>query len=135
MYRLYITTREHGALLSALRATAVMDEFCDDLEDAGADWALDNVKQKMRHDFRRNTGVYMSTVRKHNTVSGPEIWDGGHAGLVYGPWLEGVGSRNLTTRFKGYWAFRRTASELQRRIDNIAEHMFNLHYRFRLDED
>lgn len=25
---------------------------------------------------------------------------------VYGPWLEGVGSRNATTRFKGYHTFR-----------------------------
>ena len=26
--------------------------------------------------------------------------------VVYGPWLEGVGSRNDTTRFKGYAIFR-----------------------------
>ena len=30
------------------------------------------------------------------------------SGVVYGPWLEGTGSRNLTTRFKGYASFRRT---------------------------
>jgi len=41
-------------------------------------------------------------------------------GVCYGPWLEGVGSRNETTRFKGYNSFRRTAQWLQDRIADIA---------------
>lgn len=32
---------------------------------------------------------------------------------VYGPWLEGVSSRNQTTRFKGYAMFRKTKQKLQ----------------------
>ncbi len=39
-------------------------------------------------------------------------------GVIYGPWLEGVGSRNETTRFKGYSSFRRAR---QRLIDGIAD--------------
>lgn len=31
---------------------------------------------------------------------------------VYGPWLEGVSSRNQTTRFKGYAIFRKTAQKI-----------------------
>jgi len=46
------------------------------------------------------------------------ITDGG---CVYGPWLEGVGSRNATTRFKGYSSFRRTAQYLVEHIGVIAE--------------
>ena len=34
--------------------------------------------------------------------------------IIYGPWLEGVGSRNESTRFKGYRMFRRTTQRLQR---------------------
>lgn len=34
--------------------------------------------------------------------------------VIYGPWLEGVGSRNRTTRFKGYFSFRRAADNLRR---------------------
>lgn len=30
----------------------------------------------------------------------------------YGPWLEGTGSRNSTTRFKGYGSFRLAGQEL-----------------------
>lgn len=32
---------------------------------------------------------------------------------TYGPWLEGTGSRNLTTRFKGYHSFRLAAQIMQ----------------------
>jgi hypothetical protein len=37
--------------------------------------------------------------------------------VVYGRWLEGVSSRNQTTRFKGYFAFRKT------------NHLLNQHYK------
>jgi hypothetical protein len=40
---------------------------------------------------------------------------------TYGPWLEGVGSRNATTRFKGYWGFRQAASELDGQAQSVAE--------------
>lgn len=33
--------------------------------------------------------------------------------VIYGPWLEGVGSRNSTTRFKGYFSFRRARQETE----------------------
>ena len=41
-------------------------------------------------------------------------------GCIYGPWLEGIGSRNEVTRFKGYSSFRKTAQWLQERIGDIA---------------
>lgn len=40
---------------------------------------------------------------------------------TYGPWLEGVGSRNASTRFKGYWGFRQATSELDQQAQQIAE--------------
>jgi hypothetical protein len=40
---------------------------------------------------------------------------------MYGPWLEGVGSRNLTTRFKGYWGFREATRILEAEADAIVE--------------
>ena len=42
-------------------------------------------------------------------------------GVVYGPWLEGVGSRNATTRFKGYSSFRKTGDYLRGAIKGIAQ--------------
>ena len=38
---------------------------------------------------------------------------------MYGPWLEGTGSRNATTRFKGYHGYR-LASQVTRRVKRRA---------------
>lgn len=40
---------------------------------------------------------------------------------TYGPWLEGTGSRNQTTRFKGYHGFRIAAQELEAESSAIAD--------------
>jgi len=39
--------------------------------------------------------------------------------VVYGPWLEGISSRNKRTRFKGYGAFRRAKSQLAKKWEPI----------------
>lgn len=47
--------------------------------------------------------------------------------VVYGHWLEGTGSRNRTTRFKGYRSFRLTAqsirSDLRRLVDPAVDEL------------
>ncbi len=62
-------------------------------------------------NYRRNIS---SVVRRLHAV----INDGG---VIYGPWLEGTGSRNVTTRFKGYGMFRRTRDWMQLRAKSIVE--------------
>jgi len=49
-------------------------------------------------------------------IPGPMI-----SGFTWSPWLEGVSKRNLTTRFKGYRLFRKTAQELRRRAPDVGE--------------
>jgi hypothetical protein len=39
----------------------------------------------------------------------------------YGPWLEGTGSRNETTRFPGYFSFRIASQELDGQAAEIAD--------------
>lgn len=42
--------------------------------------------------------------------------------VIYGPWLEGVGSRNFpTTRFRGYGTFRKVAQRLNNEAAGIVE--------------
>ena len=43
------------------------------------------------------------------------------SGLLYGPWLEGVGSRNATTRFKGYFAMRRAAASASQKAEALTK--------------
>jgi hypothetical protein len=57
------------------------------------------------------------------------VSDGGWSGPVYGPWLEGIGSRNApVTRFRGYHAFRKASEALQRRIAGMGDRIFRTRY-------
>lgn len=43
------------------------------------------------------------------------------SGVVYGPWIEGVSSRNAASRFKGYQMFRRATRALNAAMPRLAE--------------
>jgi hypothetical protein len=58
------------------------------------------------------TGNYRRNISTEVTSLNGLIKDGG---VVYGPWLEGISSRNQTTRFKGYATFRRVNDWLKER--------------------
>lgn len=65
----------------------------------GADW----VDEQLNKVLRKQTPYYRLQVNAQPDGPNWKITDGG---VVYGPWLEGVGRRNQTTRFKGYRTFR-----------------------------
>jgi len=46
--------------------------------------------------------------------------------VIYGPWLEGVGSRNATTRFKGYHALRAAAQQLEAQAPQVLAPLVDL---------
>lgn len=114
--RLRIRTRTTGPMFDG-RAIAAVHDFADDLEEDGAEMALRSIQRTYATNFQAPTGYYESNVHTSRAADGWEVTDGGLSGPVYGPWLEGVGSRNNTTRFKGYHAFRKAAQMLERRIE------------------
>jgi len=71
-------------------------------------------KGQIQHVDRVYTMPVVVADPAHETVVTTEL-------AMYGPWLEGTGSRNLTTRFKGYWGFRRAAVRLDAEAEAIAE--------------
>jgi hypothetical protein len=52
--------------------------------------------------------------------------------VVYGPWLEGVSSRNNSTRFKGYGLWRRTRLRLRRTFKDVAQRKLEEYYLARM---
>jgi hypothetical protein len=68
--------------------------------------------------IRVNTGYYTSHIKIDRAGEVNTVTDGG---VIYGPWLEGVGSRNRTTRFKGYFSMRKAKTKLDRQASRIAE--------------
>lgn len=124
MLRISTRLRTRGPIFD-FRASRIFDDFADDLEQEGAEWALAHIRRTFHSSFRQPTGYYESNVEISHEMGGPVVTDGGLAGPVYGPWLEGVGTRNATTRFKGYHAFRNAARDLQRRFESMGEHLMN----------
>jgi len=51
------------------------------------------------------------------------------SGLLYGPWLEGVGTRNAASRFKGYHGMRRAAASVRARTAVIAQPIIDVFIR------
>ena len=102
------------------RAARAAHDFCVTF----AEGYGDDVEQELKHmfPFKHPTGYYASRVQSHRSGEGQSTVDDG--GVVYGPWLEGVGSRNQTTRFKGYFTFRKTAQVMDRRAKVEANRMF-----------
>lgn len=76
------------------------------------------VRQRLHTVLRNPTGYYSSQIRERRTAVGSEVTD---SGVVYGPWLEGISSRNASTRFKGYATFRRTAQDLDKQAPRIVD--------------
>jgi len=84
--------------------------------------------------IRNGTGAFLDSIQ---TVTGPHTFttdgysmtlstDIATATVVttdlasYGPWLEGIGSRNETTRFKGYHGYRMAAQHVDGMAEGIA---------------
>ena len=65
-----------------------------------------------------NTGYYTSHIQINRAGNDNTVHD---SGVIYGPWLEGTGSRNRTTRFKGYHSMRKVKTRLDRMAPKIAE--------------
>ena len=70
--------------------------------------------------FRNPTGAYASRITTNRMGDRALVTD---QNSVYGPWLEGVGSRNATTRFKGYHLWRKATQQAQRQAPGVARRL------------
>ena len=104
------------------RAPQIVDAFCREVEEEVADHGVNLVHAELSHVLRNPTGYYESRIQTDRAVGDVAVTDGG---VVYGPWLEGVGSRNHSTRFKGYATFRRVAPRLEDASGGIAERVLH----------
>lgn len=96
-----------------------MDELIVDMIGAVGDTVLETWRGNLDRNIRVNHQRYISTTRIDHTDNKAIIHDGGS---VYGPWLEGQGSRNFpVTRFKGYDSAREAAEKVGAQADEIGE--------------
>ncbi|MFJ4682056.1 hypothetical protein [Streptomyces sp. NPDC088789] len=102
------------------RAARAMDAAVDDAREDVAEFAEVHVLALMGAAFRHPTGYYESRVTTSRLSADTSLVH--DQGVVYGPWLEGVGSRNSpVTRFPGYWHWKRTKAQVAVRGLPVAE--------------
>jgi hypothetical protein len=102
------------------RAERAIDRACDDARDDIAAFAEERVLMGTSATFKTRTPYYETMVTT-TRVSG-EVSLVHDQGVVYGPWLEGVGSRNApVTRFGGYHHWRKAKEAVTARGPQIAD--------------
>lgn len=120
---------EYGPILEG-RADHVMEECTHAIEDKVAHEAYNKVEENLAARLQHPTGRYQGSIRVKRVGFGAEVSDGG---IVYGPWLEGVGSRNFpVTRFRGYHSFRKAQQDAEEQAGRIADKELD-HYARRID--
>lgn len=117
MTDLATTTTMAGPVFDG-RAEKAAADFVQEANREIAQAGVNEVQSRLGQVLENPTGAYSSSIVTNMASGSNVITDGG---VVYGPWLEGVASRNQRSRFKGYSTFRRTAQWLQSHAVDIAE--------------
>lgn len=105
------------------QAEEAMARMAQEIQSEVAKAAEDTWQSFMDSSFRHSTGAYQSHVNIAKRGDYLVVNDGWpESRLEYGPWLEGIGSRNSpVTRFPGYFALHRAAVMVQGDLDGITQ--------------
>lgn len=118
MWEIKFSSRIRGPISDGRMAREVA-AYSHDVASALADSAKDIWVDNLRGSIRHPTPYYWTKVDKREMT--PTRYEVHDHGVVYGPWLEGTGSRNApVTVFEGYWSERRAKEEAKARRGNIA---------------
>jgi hypothetical protein len=96
-----------------------VQEYEEDCAEAIADEAQKVWVHNLKGSIRHPTPYYWTRIdTREITPTRYEVHD---HGIVYGPWLEGTGSRNApVTIFPGYFSLRRAKETMKRKRSTIA---------------
>jgi hypothetical protein len=117
-FRVNVKTQQKGAIFNKSATKAAAARMVIEINEAIAQEGVNRVLARLSNVLQHPTGYYESniTVARRATYRG--VTD---SGVPYGGWLEGVDSRNKTSRFKGYNTFRIVRSSLVRDKERIAQ--------------
>lgn len=113
-----IRVDNEGALFSAGRTEAIMKDIATEAKQNTSEYAEGEIQMRLAKVLKHPTGYYQSRITTNRVGETFLVTDGT---VVYGPWLEGTGSRNDDTRFKGYFTFRLVAQKVEIKAGSIAE--------------
>lgn len=116
-FRLNITTTQKGEIFKASATKAAAQRMVTGINDALAQETVNRILQRLGHVLQNPTGYYESRIMIDRGQTYRGVND---SGVVYGGWLEGISSRNTTTRFKGYHTFDTVRKEMAQAKEQIA---------------
>lgn len=97
---------------------AGLDGLVVDLVGAVSDTALEQWRANLDRSIKVNRQRYVGETRVTRVDDGHATVNDGTS--VYGPWLEGQGSRNSpVTRFEGYDSAREAAEKVSATVDEV----------------
>lgn len=109
------------------RANKALRQFREEVIKEVAQEGEKLVKRPLHTVLQHPTGYYESQIRAEQHGGS---WTVNDSGVVYGPWLEGTGSRNApVTRFRGHKTFEKVKGQLNRKTKSIGERVLQRYLR------
>ncbi|MGP3917680.1 hypothetical protein [Nonomuraea sp. 10N515B] len=116
-----------GLIFRTGYAEQVIKSYLDEVTLKVAGVGKADVDATLRRVLRNPTGYYQAHIAIRQFVGAAVIHD---SRVIYGRWLEGVGSRNFpVTRFRGYHTFRDVHARLDAKAGEIAGHVLHQYVR------
>lgn len=114
-----------GPLFDGRAALAVRD-FCNDFPDRFAKDSARDLRSRTWRVFDHPTGRYAGQIGTRRLRPGTTAIT---SDSPYGPWLEGKGSRNPKSTFKGYHSFGWLRFKMEQEIEPVANLRFRRYAR------
>ncbi len=117
-----VEVKEIGPVFSGI-AEAAGERLCTDVADRVGAFAFERTMFNLNASIQHQTPYYTTQINvagygeTGQLVTERRVND---SGVLYGGWLEGVSSRNQTTRFKGYASFRRAAQVTKAAVPELS---------------
>jgi hypothetical protein len=105
-----------GAQLFHGRGPAEVKAFCEEVQTTLAAQVSADVHTVLNSSIKHPTPYYETQIRTERQANDLVVHD---SGVIYGAWLEGVSSRNAQTSFKGYHAFGKAESSINRKMQGL----------------
>lgn len=117
------TTVEVRGILFDPRHTELMTACISEMVTRVGAYATEAVHHNLDRSIKHPTPYYetqisLSRTQVHGYTTETTVTD---RGVIYGPWLEGISSRNQSSRFKGYAAFRRAGDKTEQVVPDLTD--------------
>ena len=113
-----VTVTKLGPVVEGM-ATPLVELMLEGALAEVAMYAQHEVSMELINVLQHPTGYYESRIVAEPISA--DQWSINDSNVIYGPWLEGLSSRNQSTRFKGYATFRRVQGRISQKSAEIVQ--------------